>query len=146
MGNIIDALFAAYTRSPHLLTNRGRLEGFQLVRPEPPPVNASESVRTAIDSFILHQLEQRELRYSPLADKTTLVRRAYLDLLGIPPTPEQIDAFMNDNAPDAWNSINHHWSSLEDGNAAGTDSGWDQKNCLSGGLCTTESIDDTIHG
>ncbi|MCS7271740.1 MAG: DUF1549 and DUF1553 domain-containing protein, partial [Gemmataceae bacterium] len=62
-------------------------------------------VRTPIDAFILARLEERGLKPVAPADKIVLVRRAYYDLLGLPPTPEQIDAFVNDNSPDAWEKL-----------------------------------------
>lgn len=59
-------------------------------------------VRTPVDAFVLHRLEARGLSMSPQADRRTLLRRAYLDLLGLPPSPEQVDAFLNDAGEDAY--------------------------------------------
>ncbi len=76
---------------------------FQPVRAvAPPTVTQSDWVRTPVDNFILATLEQKGLTPAPRADARTLVRRAYVDLIGLPPTPEQVDAFVNDTAPDAW--------------------------------------------
>ena len=58
-----------------------------------------------IDEFIDTKLDEHELSSAPLADRRTLIRRAYFDLLGLPPTPEQITAFVNDEAPDAWEQL-----------------------------------------
>jgi len=58
-----------------------------------------------IDSFVLAKLEQKGLEPAPLADKVELVRRAYFDLLGLPPSPEQVDAFINDTSADAWSKL-----------------------------------------
>ncbi|MEQ2009703.1 MAG: PSD1 and planctomycete cytochrome C domain-containing protein [Limisphaerales bacterium] len=55
-----------------------------------------------IDSFILAKLSAEKLRPSPPADKPTLLRRLSLDLVGLPPTPEELDAFLADKSPDAW--------------------------------------------
>jgi len=55
-----------------------------------------------IDAFILAKLEQQGLQPAPEADRHTLVRRAYFDLHGLPPSPEQVDQFVNDAAPEAW--------------------------------------------
>ncbi len=55
-----------------------------------------------IDAFLLRAMEQHGLRPAPPANKRTLVRRAYLDLIGLPPFPAETEAFVNDNAPDAW--------------------------------------------
>jgi hypothetical protein len=72
---------------------------------QPPDVNDSAWCRNAIDHFILHALEQKGLHPSPEADCNTLVRRLYLDLTGLPPTPKQIDAFINDTSPDAYERL-----------------------------------------
>jgi hypothetical protein len=58
--------------------------------------------RTPIDRFVLQQLAQHDLEPSPAADRLTLIRRASYTLLGMPPTPAEVDAFVNDPAPDAW--------------------------------------------
>jgi len=55
-----------------------------------------------IDAFILAKLAAEKLRPSPPADKSTLLRRLSLDLIGLPPTPEELDAFLADKSPDAW--------------------------------------------
>ena len=55
-----------------------------------------------IDAFIRAKLAQEKLRPSPPADKPTLLRRLSLDLIGLPPTPEELDAFLADKSPDAW--------------------------------------------
>lgn len=69
---------------------------------ELPAVKASAWPRNAIDRFILARLEAEGLRPSPEAEPTTLVRRAYLDLIGLPPSPREVDAFLNDKSPDAY--------------------------------------------
>jgi hypothetical protein len=58
--------------------------------------------RTSIDRFILHALEARGLRPNPIAGRRTLIRRAYLDVLGLPPAPEDIERFVADSDPEAW--------------------------------------------
>jgi len=55
-----------------------------------------------IDSFLLAELEKRDLAPTPAADRRTLIRRATFDLIGLPPTPEEIDAFTSDQRPDAY--------------------------------------------
>ncbi|MEK6237332.1 MAG: DUF1549 domain-containing protein, partial [Planctomycetales bacterium] len=69
-----------------------------ITRPKIPTVKAADRARTPIDSFVLARLESRGLTFSPDADKTTLIRRATFDLTGLPPTPEEIDAFVNDES------------------------------------------------
>jgi hypothetical protein len=59
-------------------------------------------VKSPVDAFILARLKKAELAPSPKASKEVLVRRLYFDLTGLPPTPQQIDAFLNDKRPDAW--------------------------------------------
>ncbi|MFM8271479.1 MAG: DUF1549 domain-containing protein, partial [Gemmata sp.] len=58
-----------------------------------------------VDAFVLDRLEKANLRPSPAADKRTLIRRAYLGLIGLPPTPEQADAFLKDDAPNAYEKV-----------------------------------------
>ena len=72
-----------------------------LERPKIPEL-ADEWIRTPIDAFILHKLQQQQLTPSHEADRRTLIRRLYHDLIGLPPTPEQVDAFMNDDREDAY--------------------------------------------
>ena len=73
-----------------------------LQRSGPPKVKAAESAQTPVDAFILARLENKGLTLNPAADRRTLIRRASLDLLGLPPTPEEVDAFVRDNSPEAW--------------------------------------------
>ncbi len=72
------------------------------VRPDLPAVGKAEWVRNPIDRFILARLEREGLRPSPEADKATLLRRVTYDLTGLPPTPVELDAFLADRAPDAY--------------------------------------------
>jgi len=71
-------------------------------RPEVPKVSDPAWAKSPIDNFILARLDARSIRPSPQADKRTLMRRVTLDLTGLPPTPEQASAFMNDSSPDAY--------------------------------------------
>ncbi len=75
------------------------------VRPSPPAVQNAGWVRNPIDAFILAKIEQNGLRPAPEADRRTLVRRAYFDLHGLPPTPEQVEQFVNDASPDAYEKL-----------------------------------------
>lgn len=74
-------------------------------RPSPPSVTRREWVRNEIDRFILVRLEKEGLRPSVEADRPTLIRRLHLDLLGLPPTVEQVDAFVRDHRPDAYERL-----------------------------------------
>jgi hypothetical protein len=79
---------------------------FQPVRRPPlPSVQHEGRVRTPIDRFLLARLEAEGLSLSPDADKRSLLRRAYFDLLGLPPTPEETAAFLADDAPDAYERL-----------------------------------------
>ncbi len=71
-------------------------------RPSEPKVKDAGWARNAIDRFVLAKLEQEGLKPSPEADRATLLRRASLDLIGLPPSPEEIAAFVNDASPDAY--------------------------------------------
>ena len=75
------------------------------VRPTPPAVNADRWIRNPIDRFVLARLEREGLVPSAEANRHTLIRRLYLDLIGLPPTPEEADAFVNDSDPLAYQKI-----------------------------------------
>jgi hypothetical protein len=62
-------------------------------------------VKTPVDAFLLAGLKKAGLKPAPAADRATLVRRVTLDLTGLPPTPEEIDAFVRDKSPDAWEKV-----------------------------------------
>jgi hypothetical protein len=71
-------------------------------RPPLPRVQDATWAKTPIDQFILQRLEQQQLRPAPRASREVLIRRATLDLLGLPPTPEEIAAFLADDSPNAY--------------------------------------------
>jgi hypothetical protein len=76
-----------------------------LERPQLPSVKALAYVRNPIDQFVLARLEHEGLRPSPPADKTTLIRRVTYDLTGLPPTPAEVDAFLADHSPEAYERV-----------------------------------------
>ncbi len=79
---------------------------FQPVRRnDPPAVKRNDRVRTPIDRFLLAKLEQNQLGFSADADKRTLVRRVYFDLLGLPPPPDQVAVLVNDESPVAYERL-----------------------------------------
>ena len=71
----------------------------------PPEVRQSDWPRTYIDHFILAKLEANGLRPAPPADKRTLLRRLKFDLTGLPPTPEEIENFLRDESPEAYEKV-----------------------------------------
>src|SRR5262249_26482364 len=70
-----------------------------------PQARDSHWVRNPIDAFILSELETKGLRPSPAADRITLLRRVTLDLIGLPPAPEEVEAFLNDSSPQAYEKV-----------------------------------------
>ncbi len=72
------------------------------VRPALPSVKGAKWTRNEVDRFVLARLEKEGLKPSVEAGKTTLIRRLHLDLLGLPPTPQQVDAFLADKRADAY--------------------------------------------
>jgi len=76
-----------------------------LRRPAPPVVRDQGWVRSPVDAFILAGLEERGLRPAPAADRHTLLRRVTYDLTGLPPTQAEIDAFVADDAADAYDKV-----------------------------------------
>jgi len=69
------------------------------------PKAAGGWARNEIDHFVAAKLQQTNLEPAPEADREELVRRAYFDLHGVPPTPEQVEAFVKDTSPDAWEKL-----------------------------------------
>lgn len=76
-----------------------------LSKPAPPEVRNASWAANEIDRFVLAKLEAKNLAPSPEADRYTLLRRASLDLIGLPPTPEEVQAFLNDKSPQAWERV-----------------------------------------
>ena len=72
-------------------------------KPVRPPL--PRAAKNPIDAFIAAKLEENHLQPAPPADRRTLARRAYFDLHGLPPTPEQIEQFVNDKSPDAYEKL-----------------------------------------
>src|SRR6202034_3680288 len=74
-------------------------------RPAIPAVAGASWPRSPLDAFVLGRLEKEKIRPSPEADPVTLVRRVSLDLIGLPPTPAEVDAFLADSRPDAYEHL-----------------------------------------
>jgi hypothetical protein len=75
------------------------------VRPPEPPVKNGKWIRNSVDRFVLEKLEAAGLQPSREADRETLIRRLSLDLTGLPPKPEDVDAFAADKSPDAYEKL-----------------------------------------
>jgi hypothetical protein len=75
------------------------------VRPSIPQVRHPGRVRNAVDAFILAELEKKGLTLSPEADRQTLLRRVHFDLLGLPPSPQEMEAFLADRSADAYERL-----------------------------------------
>jgi len=75
------------------------------VRNAPPTVRDAKWSRNPIDAFVANMREQKGLEGAPEADRRTLIRRAYLDLIGLLPPTEEVDAFVKDPAPDAYSKL-----------------------------------------
>jgi cytochrome c553 len=90
----------------HLTPEQKAFWSYQpLQKTTPPAVKDAEWAKTTIDRFILAKLEQKGLHPVKAADKRALIRRATFDLIGLPPTPEQVDAFLSDNSSDAFAKV-----------------------------------------
>ena len=76
-----------------------------LKSPAPPAVKNAAWSKNPIDRFILAKLESKGMKPNPYANRRTLIRRATFDMLGLPPTPEEVQAFVNDRSPDAWAKV-----------------------------------------
>jgi Protein of unknown function (DUF1549)/Protein of unknown function (DUF1553)/Planctomycete cytochrome C len=72
---------------------------------QPPAVSNMERVRTPVDAFLLARLEEQRLTFAPDADRRTLVRRAFFDLVGLPPSPDEVAQFVDDSSPEAYERL-----------------------------------------
>jgi uncharacterized protein DUF1553/uncharacterized protein DUF1549/cytochrome c len=90
---------------------RSELSWWSFRKPQRAPVPEVKDktwVRNAIDAFILEKLDENKLTPVAPADKRTLLRRLYFDLIGLPPTPEELKRFLNDSSPDAYEKLVDH--------------------------------------
>ena len=106
---IIEAWIAAGAKVPHeemtLKVDSDHWAFQKPSRPALPDNQRTSSARSAIDCFVLARLESEGVTPSAEADRATLIRRLSLDLLGIPPTPEAVDVFIQDQRPDAYDRL-----------------------------------------
>ena len=83
------------------------------VKHREPDVERKDWVRNPIDAFVLHQLEEKRIAPAPSASKRVLARRLYFDLVGLPPTPDEMNAFLADNSPDAYAKVPTYYCSAD---------------------------------
>src|SRR5437868_1903432 len=77
----------------------------KITNPAPPQVQDNGWVKTPVDAFILAKLNEKHLKPNAPADKITLLRRVTLDLTGLPPTPEEVQSFVSDTSPNAYDKL-----------------------------------------
>jgi len=96
----------AHTGPPPVTPETMKFWSFQPVRPSRvPAVKNAGWVRNPIDAFVLRRLEAAGASPAPPASREALIRRAYYDLLGLPPAPEEVRAFLADRSPNAWEKV-----------------------------------------
>ena len=105
LGNPLDRAFTEAEASPVTAADRQHWAFRAPLASAPPMAKASSAVQTPIDAFLLAALESQGLTYSTEAPRQTLLRRAYFDLWGLPPTPEQTAQFLADERPDAYERL-----------------------------------------
>jgi hypothetical protein len=103
---ICAAAFAAETAKDRFTPAQRRFWSFQPVKAPPPPALEHPGwAANPIDAFVGKKLEERGLEPNPAADRVTLLRRVSFDLIGMPPTPAEVEAFLNDKSPQAYEQV-----------------------------------------
>ncbi|WP_051670124.1 PSD1 and planctomycete cytochrome C domain-containing protein [Bryobacter aggregatus] len=102
-----EAATPTITTSKYLITPQQRkFWAWQpLANPTPPPTQNTTWAKTPLDKFILAKLEEKKLQPNAPADRRSLIRRASIDLTGLPPTYEETQAFLNDKSPEAFAKV-----------------------------------------
>lgn len=75
------------------------------VKPDPPQTRNADWTSNPVDAFVLARLEEQNLAPAPSADRRTLARRVYFDLIGLPPSPDELAAFLDDESPNAYENL-----------------------------------------
>jgi hypothetical protein len=101
----LAAAAPAASRPAPSLTEARKFWAFHPPREATPPIVRAPWCRTPIDNFILAKLEEKKMSPAPEADRRTLLRRITVDLTGLPPAPEEIEAFLKDEAPEAYERV-----------------------------------------
>ena len=105
LGVVVCLPASGETQKPFSQSDR---EYWALVPPRARPVPAvrvSERMRQPVHAFIEARLEAEGIQPAPPADRATLIRRVYLDLIGLPPSPDEVQQFVNDSSPDAYEKL-----------------------------------------
>jgi len=102
---LLTLLAAGRAATPSLEAGRKHWAFQPLTKAPIPAVKDAAWARNDVDRFILSALEAKGLRPSPEADRHTLIRRVTFDLIGLPPTPEEVEAFVQDKSPQAWERV-----------------------------------------
>ena len=108
IAQIADWINAGAPYDAPLAAGKAQLSHWAFKMPERPPVPEVKNrawVRNPIDAFVAAGQEKRGLKPLAVADKRTLLRRVYLDLIGLPPTPAEMNAFLADNSKDAYEKV-----------------------------------------
>jgi hypothetical protein len=107
LGGSLALAFALYAAGTDTFTPAQR--NFWSLQPAKkqavPTVKDKAWVKTPIDAFVLAKLEENEIKPNPAADRLTLLRRATIDITGLPPTQEEIQQFVDDKSPNAWEKV-----------------------------------------
>jgi len=97
---------AGKTADPEKQRRMAEHWSFQAIQPRvPPKVKNKDWAKNEVDRFVLAKLDEKKLKPAPVAEKRALIRRATFDLIGLPPTPAEIDAFLIDKASDAFEKV-----------------------------------------
>ena len=101
----IEQVDASYDETPIGDDDREHWSFTALARPELPDVEDAGWCRSGVDRFVLAKLEENDLRATPPADRRALARRLSFDLTGLPPSPDEVAAFVADESPDAYERL-----------------------------------------
>ncbi len=102
---LLAGLAAALPAAEYRASERAFWSFQPLRQVEPPKLDAAAWAASPIDAFVLAKLRQEGLEPAPEAGRAALIRRASFDVIGLPPTPEEVADFVNDAAPDAWEKV-----------------------------------------
>ena len=105
LGLILPAALVAATLGSFTPAQKSHWAFQKIKAPQLPAVKSQSWAKNPIDAFVLAKLESRGLHPSPEADRVTLIRRVTFDLIGLPPTPEEVRAFVDDASPNAFEKV-----------------------------------------